>query len=210
MSASSSKSAAARSKRRNRSHRHAPDEARREILDSAARFLRKRDFRDLTVGKIMSGTTLSRPACYQYFADVHDLIVFLLHEIEAILHQTATPWISGEGELIAALPESNRGVVEAAPLDERLEQAWTSFMERWGDTVDAQIVAQQQDNLVPSCNAQRIAKALKSLDVNLVVAAFRRHPQDDPKEALETKRRIWSCSLYGRPSHALTPTIGAP
>ena len=140
----------------------------------------------MTVGAVMAGTTLSRPAFYQYFTDVHDLIVSLLRDIEAIMHQTANPWISGEGKPIAALRESNRGVVEtcvkhgpiiraiveAAPLDERLEQAWNSFMERWDDAVEAQIVAQQRDGLIPPFDARRIANALNSLDVNLVIAAF--------------------------------------
>ena len=218
MSVSSSKSRPARSKGRKRSRRHAPEEARREILDSATRFLGKRHFRDLTVGEVMAGTPLSRPAFYQYFRDLHDLIISLLEEIEAAMHQTASPWISGEGEPIAALRESNRGVietciehgpiiraiVEAAPLDERLEQAWSSFMQRWDDAVEAQIVAQQRDGLIPSMDARRTANALNSLDVNLVVAAFGRHPQDDPKVVLETMHRIWSSTLYCRPPRALT------
>ena len=133
------------------------------------------------------------------------------------MHQTATPWTSGEGEPIAALRESNRGVVEtcaehgpiiraiveAAPLDERLERAWTSFMDRWDDAVEARIIAQQRDGLIAPFDARRIANALNSLDVNLVVAAFGRHPQDDPSDVLETMHRVWSSTLYGRLRHAL-------
>lgn len=217
MSAQKSKSRCS-STARERSRRHAPEEARREILESATRFLRKGHFRDLTVGEVMAGTTLSRPAFYQYFTDLHDLIVSLFRDVEAVMHQTASPWIEGEGEPIAALRESNRGVVEtcvkhghilraiveAAPLDERLEQTWTSFMQRWDDAVEARIVAQQQDGLIPSLDARRIANALNSLDVNLVVAAFGRHPHDDPRDVLETMHRVWSSTLYGRPPHALT------
>jgi AcrR family transcriptional regulator len=222
MSAPTSKSRSGSSKKRKRSRRHTPEEARREILDSAARFLRKRHFRDLTVGEVMAGTTLSRPAFYQYFTDVHDLILSLLSDIEEIMHQLASPWVNGEGEPIAALRESLRGVVEtcvkhgpviraiveAAPLDERLEQAWTSFMERWDDVAEARIVAQQRDGLIPPLDARRIARALNSLDVNLVVAAFGRHPQEDPEEVLETMHRVWSSTLYGRPPRALKPKKG--
>jgi AcrR family transcriptional regulator len=166
----------------------------------------------------MAGTTLSRPAFYQYFTDLQDLIVFLLADIEDIMHQTASPWISGEGEPIAALRESNRGVVEtcvkhgpiiraiveAAPLDERLEQEWSSFMERWDDAVEGRIIAQQRDGLIPPLDARRIANALNSLDATLVVAAFGRHPQSDPNEVLETMHRVWSSTLYGRAPPALT------
>jgi AcrR family transcriptional regulator len=219
MSVDSRRSQAARSEGRKRSRRHAPEEARREILDSAARFLKKRDFRDLTVGEVMAGTTLSRPAFYQYFKDVQDLIVSLLHDIEAVMHETASPWLKGEGDPIASLRESNwgvvqtcvehgpiiRAIVEAAPLDERLEQAWTSFMERWDVAAEARIVAQQRDGLIPPLDARRIAKALNSLDVNLVVAAFGRHPQDDPEDVLETMHRVWSSTLYGRLPRARIP-----
>ena len=219
MSLITSKSRSGSSKARERSRRHAPEEARREILDSATRFLQKGHFRDLTVGELMAGTTLSRPAFYQYFTDLHDLIVSLLRDIEAVMHQTASPWIDGEGEPIAALRESHRGVVEtcvehghiiraiveAAPLDERLEQAWQSFMQRWDDVVEARIVAQQQEGLIPPCDARRIANALNALDVNMVVAAFGREPHDDPRQVLETMHRVWSSTLYGRPPDALTP-----
>jgi AcrR family transcriptional regulator len=160
----------------------------------------------------MAGTTLSRPAFYQYFKDVHDLIVSFLRDVEAVMHETASPWLKGEGDPVASLRESNwgvvqtcvkhgpiiRAIVEAAPLDERLEQAWTSFMERWDDAAESRIVAQQRDGLIPPLDARRIAKALNSLDVNLVVAAFGRHPQDDPEEVLETMHRVWSSTLYGR------------
>ena len=91
MPVSSSRSRSDRSKARKRSRRHAREEARGEILDSAARFLRKRHFRDLTVGEVMVETTLRRPAFYQHFTDVHDLIVSLLADIEAISASNCQP-----------------------------------------------------------------------------------------------------------------------
>ena len=214
-----SKSRPARQSVPKRARRHAPEEARQEILESATRFLMKRHFRYMTVGEVMAGTTLSRPAFYQYFTDLHDLIISLLGEIEAVMHRTASPWISGEGEPIAALRESNRGVVEtcvkhgpviraiveAAPLDERLEQAWSTFMGRWDDAVEARIIAQQRDGLIPPLDARRIATSLNSLDVNLMIAAFGRRPYDDPEEVLDTMHRVWSSTLYGRPPGALSP-----
>ena len=141
MSVSSSKSRRVSPKRRKRSRRHSPEEARREIMDSAVRFLWEHNFRDLTIGELMGDTPLSRPAFYQYFTDLHELIESLLSEVGAVMHQTAHPWINGEGEPIAALWESQKGVVqtcvdhgpifravaEAAPLDERLERTWSAF-----------------------------------------------------------------------------------
>lgn len=206
------------SRSRKRSHRHEPQEARRSILDSAIQFLQERHLRDLTIGEIMKRTALSRPAFYWYFTDIQDVMIALLDEIEAIMHQTASPWLSGEGEPIAALRKSNkaivmasiehgpiiRAIVEAAPLEERLEQAWSSFMDRWDDAVEARILTHQEIGLIPALDARRIANALNSLDVNLVITAFGRYPQDDPEEVLETMHRVWSSTLYGRTPRKLT------
>jgi len=193
------------------SHRHSPDEARREILDSAVRFLWEHPFRDLTVGELMDGTTLSRPAFYRYFTDLHHLIESLLGEVEAVMHKTADPWIGGEGEPVSALRESLGGVVrvcvdhgpviraiaEAAPLDWRLESAWAAFMGRWDAAVAARIEKQQETGLVRPFDARRIANALNRLDASVLIAEFGRQPQGDPEAVLDALHRIWVGTLYG-------------
>ena len=188
-------------------------------MDSATRFLWKRPFRDLTVAELMAATPLSRPAFYQYFADLHELIESLLRDVEIVMHQTANPWITGEGEPIAALRKSLGGVVqtcvehgpiiravsEAAPLDKRLERAWAAFMGRWDDAVEARIKAQQRDGLIPRLNARRVARALNALDAAVLIAEFGRRPQGDPRAVLDTIHRIWIGALYGRPPGKLAP-----
>ena len=196
-----------------RSRRHLPDETQQIIRQRAVRFLLEHPFRDLTVAKLMSGTELSRPAFYQYFGDLHELIEALLGEVEAVMRQTANPWISGEGEPISTLRVSLGGVVEtcvehgpiiravaeAAPLDERLEQAWSGFMGRWDNAVEARIKAQQRDGLIArSLDAQRTANALNALDATVLISEFGRHPQGDPDAVLETLHGIWVGALYGR------------
>ena len=218
MSVGSNKSRRVSPKRRKRSRRHSPEEARREIMDSAVRFLWEHSFRDLTVGELMVDTPLSRPAFYQYFKDLHELIESLLSGVEAVMHQTAHPWINGEGEPIAALRKSLKGVVqtcvdhgpvfravsEAAPLDERLEQTWSAFMGRWDDQVEARIKLQQQDGLISkSLNARRIANALNSVDATLLIAQFGRRPQVNPKAVLDTLHHIWVATLYSQPPREL-------
>ncbi len=183
-------------------------------MDSAVRFLWEHSFRDLTVGELMADTTLSRPAFYQYFTDMHELVESLLSEVGAVMHQTAHPWINGEGEPIAALLESQKGVVqtcvdhgpifravaEAAPLDERLERTWSAFIGAWDDLVEARIKVQQREGLISkSLHARRIANALNSLDTALLIAEFGRRPQGDPKAVLQTLHHIWVSTLYGQP-----------
>ena len=182
-------------------------------MDSAVRLLWNWPFRDLTVARLMAGTSLSRPAFYQYYASIHELAASLLDDVQTVMRQKANPWISGEGEPIAALRKSLEGVVqacveqgpilravaEAAPFDERLEQAWTAYFESWDDAVEARIKAQQREGLIPKMDARRIAHALNALDVGVLLPEFGRRPQGDPKAALETILSIWVSTLYGKP-----------
>ena len=193
-----------------RSPRHTPEEARDEITRCAVEFLEERPFRELTVAKLMAGTTLSRPSFYQYFTDLHDLILTLLGEIEDDMRATANPWIQGEGEPVEALWESLGGVVrttaangpvlravyEAAPLDARLESAWGAFMGRWDESVEARIRAQQDAGLIPPLDARLMAVALNKLDASMLISSFGRHPQVDPERVLATLHHIWVGALY--------------
>ena len=181
-------------------------------MDSAVRVLWKRAFRDLTVGELMAGTSLSRPAFYQYFANLHELIESLFGDLEILLHDTADPWINGEGEPIAALRKSLGGIVqtcvehgpilravsEAAPFDRRLERVWTTYFRRWDEAIEGRIKAQQREGLIPRMDALRTAQALNALDNALMIAEFGRRPQGDPRAALDTLHRIWVSTLYGR------------
>ena len=217
MSAGPRKTRTGHPKKPTRSRRLLPEDARRKITDSATRFLRKRPFRDLTIAELMAGTPLSRPAFYQYFSDLHELIESLLRDVETVMRQTANPWINGEGEPIAALRKSLggivqtcvehgpilRAVVEAAPLDKRLERAWKAFFRRWDDAVEARIKAQQRDGLIPRLDARRMAHALNALDAAVLIEEFGRRPQGDPRAALDTLHRIWSGALYGQPPGSL-------
>lgn len=205
-----------------RASRHTPEEARREIAESAVRFLSQHAFRDLTISELMQGTTLSRPAFYQYFGDLHDLLVSLLDDVEGGMHELANPWIAGEGEPIAALRDSLRGVVqmsvehgtilravsEAAPLDERLEAAWSAFMGRWDDAVTTRIEAQQQAGLIGPMDPRRTANALNALDAAVLIAEFGRHPQGDPEAVLDALHAIWVGALYGRPPRRIDVSSG--
>jgi TetR/AcrR family transcriptional regulator, ethionamide resistance regulator len=212
MSVPKAKATRSKSGGKKRSPRHSSEEARREIMNAAVRFFWLHTFRDLTIGRLMEETPLSRSAFYQYFRDLHELVEHLLLEVAEVMRQTAHPWISGEGEPIAALRSSLRGVVqtaydhgpvfraisEAAPLDERVEKTWSAFMKGWDDLVEARIKAQQKAGLIShSLDAQRIANALNALDASVLITHFGRRPQGDPEAVLETLHHIWVATLYG-------------
>lgn len=196
-----------------RSRRHAPDEARDIIVQRAIEFLSEHPFRDLTVVKLMGETELSRPAFYQYFDDLQGLAESLLTEIETAMRQTANPWIDGQGEPIAALRVALEGVVascvahgpiiravaEAAPMDARLEKAWSAFMKRWDESVATRIKKQQQAGLIDATlDARRTANALDAMNASVVIAEFGYRPQGSPSAVLDLLHQIWVKTLYGR------------
>ena len=196
---------------RRRARRHTPEEARRAILEAALRFLSRRPFRDLSVGELMVGAEHSRPAFYQYFQDLHELMESLLAELVTQIDAVANPWLVGKGDPEVALRESLRGLVqvgvehggilravaEAAPFDPRLERAWSTFMAHWDDAVCARIEAQQAQGLIPPFDARAMASALNRLDAAILIQAFGHRRPADPEGVLDTLHRIWASSLYG-------------
>jgi hypothetical protein len=127
------------------------------------------------------------------------------------MRQTANPWLAGEGDPVAAIRVALAGVIqtcvdhgpilravsEAAPLDERLEQAWSAFMDRWDDAVEHRIQCEQREGLIPmSLDARRMANALNALDAAVLIAEFGRNPQGDPDAVLGTLHHIWVATLY--------------
>jgi len=189
------------------------DRARAQIVDAALEFLWSHPFRELTVGTLMAGTDLSRPAFYQYFHDVHELMEKLLDEIEEEILAVAAPWFAGTGEVIPLLHESLgglvrvgyergpvlRAVVDAAPNDERLERAWNELLGRFDDAVSARIEADQLLGLIPEFDARPVAIALNRLDAFSLIHAFGRRPRGRPEPVLDALARVWISTLYGTP-----------
>jgi len=183
---------------------------RRAILDGALEFLWSRPFREMTVAGLMSIVGASRPAFYQYFSDLHDLVETLLRGIEEDIFEAAVTWFSGEGDPTALLLESLAGLVrvgydsgpilravaDASPSDERLERAWAEFLATFDDAVTARIEEHQEEGLIPAFDARPVAIALNRLDASLLIYAFGRRPRGDPEPVREAITRIWVSTLY--------------
>jgi hypothetical protein len=73
--------------------RRKPEDGEREILDAAERLLEQRDFRDLTVDEVMSGTGMVRSAFYNYFENRNELAMWLLQRIEAEMTEASATWL---------------------------------------------------------------------------------------------------------------------
>jgi AcrR family transcriptional regulator len=205
--------------RPSRSPRHAPDEARRLIVEGAVRFLSARPYREMTVGDLMDGTPLSRPAFYRYFDDLPRLILALLDEVEAAVRRTPNPWLQGRGEPVAALRESLaelvrtlavrgpvlRAIAEAAPSDPGLAEAWDRFLGRWDRGVGVRLRAEQLGGRVAGFEPGPLAFALNRLVVAVLIAEFGGAAAGDPARVAATLQRIWVGAIYGGPVRGAVP-----
>lgn len=188
--------------------------ARTMIIDAAVEFLWDNPYRDLTAGRLMAQTGLSRPAFYQYFRNVQDLIQKLLLELQAEMVAASSPWLTSDAPRGDALRTSLggivevcvrrgpvfRAIVEAAPTDQDLEASWNQFMQAWDEAVRSRIILEQSQGLIDrTLDAASIAHALNRLDAALLVDGFGRRDQSDPEKVLDTIHTIWMRLLYGRP-----------
>jgi len=184
---------------------------REEILEAAQEFLWTRPFREMTIRSLMAETTVSRPAFYQYFEDVHELMETLLESLADEILSVAEPWLVSTGDPVGPLRESLDGLVricyrrgpilrassDAATSDSRMESAWTGFLKGFDDVVASRIEADQAQGLIPSFDAQPIAVALNRLDAYTFIDAFGTRPRRRPEPVLDAISRLWISSLYG-------------
>lgn len=187
------------------------DRTRRAIFNSALEFLWTHPFRDLTIKELMSNTGISRSAFYQYFDDLHDLMEVLLQGIEDDIFAVASAWFEGEGDPVAVLDHSLTGlvnvcyrqgpilraVVEAAPLDERLEKAWAKVLKDFDDAITDRIEEQQANGRIKPFEARPVAMALNRMDAALLIHHFGRRPRGDRKLVQKALLRVWVSTLYG-------------
>jgi AcrR family transcriptional regulator len=187
------------------------ERTRQSILDAALKFLWTHPFRDLTVGELMSLAGTSRSAFYQYFEDMHDLMEVLLRGMEEEILAVTSPWFQGEGDPIPLLVESLenlvrvcyqqgpilRAVSDSAPMDERLEKAWTDFVKGFDDAVTHRIEQHQAAGLIKPFDARPVAMALNRMDAYLTIHHFGRRPRGNRESVLDAVLRVWVSTLYG-------------
>ena len=187
------------------------ERTRRAILDAALTFLWTHPFRDLTVGELMSLAGTSRSAFYRYFEDLHDLMEVLLRGMEEDIIEGAGPWLQGEGDPIPLLEESIDGLVrvcyqqgpivravsDAAPMDGRLEKAWTDFLKDFDDAATHRIEQHQAAGLIKPFDARPVAMALNRMDAYLMIHHFGRRPRGNRESVRDAILRVWVSTLYG-------------
>ena len=186
------------------------ERTRVEILEAAVEFLWTNQFRDLTIAKLMSGTSAGRSAFYQYFGDLYDLAEALLRGLEADIFEVATHWLEGEGDPIPLLHKSLSGLVDitcergpilkavsdASTSDERLEKEWNRFLGQFDDAVTERIQQHQDQGLIAPFDARPVAMALNRMDASLLIQAFGSRPRSQPEPIRDAIARVWTSTLY--------------
>jgi TetR/AcrR family transcriptional regulator, ethionamide resistance regulator len=187
------------------------ERTREAILEAALDFLWSHPFRELTVGELMSRTSTSRPAFYQYFRDLHDLMDVLLGGLERSILEATDTWFHGDGDPVEQLVESLAGLVrvayghgpilravsEASSNDERLDKSWTAMLERFDDAVTARIEHEQAAGAIRPFAARPVAVALNRMDAAMLIHAFGRRPRRRPQRVLDALVHVWTRALYG-------------
>ena len=211
MSQNSQRRVKRRGDSRDRSALRKSDRTRQSILDAALKFLWTHPFRELTVGELMTLAGTSRPAFYQYFEDLHDLMEALLRGMEKDVFKVTAAWFTGEGDPVLLLEESIenlvlilyqqgpilRAVSDAAPMDERLEKVWARFVKDFDDAVTHRIEQQQADGLIKPFDARAVAIALNRMDAYLLIHHFGRRPRGNRESVRDAILRVWISTLYG-------------
>jgi AcrR family transcriptional regulator len=187
-------------------YREQRENTRRQILDAAARFLRDRPFRDLSVDALMSEVGLTRTAFYRHFDDTTDLVLRLLGEVLEKLYPVADRWRATAGtrypepaqeglramvEVFVADGPLIRAIADAASIDDRIETAYRASLDTFvgltAQTLD-RLVAEGQIEVL---DTRALARALSLMNEAFLLEEFGREPFGDPDVALATLQRIW-------------------
>ena len=90
-----------------------------------------------------------------------------------------------------------RAVSDAAPMDERLEKAWSDFLKDFDDAVTHRIEQHQKAGLIKPFDARPVAIALNRMDAYLLIHHFGRRPRGNRDSVQEAILQIWVSTLYG-------------
>ena len=187
------------------------DRTRAAILNAALDFLWSRPFREMTVTSLMSSTSVSRSAFYQYFNDLQEVMDALLDILQEEIFAAAAPWVSGVGDPVALNQEALGGLVrvcyqrgpflraitDAAASDKRVEETWKQFLDGFDDAASSRIEADQKQGLIPKFDVRPVAFALTRLDAYTLIQAFGQRPRSRPEPVRDALVRIWISTLYG-------------
>jgi TetR/AcrR family transcriptional regulator, ethionamide resistance regulator len=197
-------SAAKRPRRRRR-----PEEAEGEILDAARALLAELPSHEVTIGRLMAETTLSRKSFYVYFRDRYDLLRRLVEplgaERDAIVARLFADPAAGGREALLALAglyaregRLLRALAEASSQDREARRAWRDFIEPvvegHADWIRAEIEAGRVRGIEP----EPTARALIGMNLQYFFDRLVDEPSPNLEATADTLLTIWQRTLYAQ------------
>lgn len=193
--------------------RRTPADARQEILDGAAAALRRYEWRELTVARVMDETTLSRPSFYMYFDGLVDLLLQLTvgAQQEILSRSEGQQWLdrslSFYDSARAALEglvvlhqhhASTLGALFAASYHEPVFfEARREIERQFSAAISTWILEEVAAGRAPAGDARRLASALTMATEASLVRWAAEDPPVAADEMVDVLLRIWIGSIYG-------------
>jgi TetR/AcrR family transcriptional regulator, ethionamide resistance regulator len=192
--------------------RRTPEEAEREILDAAERIVRERPPGDLTVTRVMDGTTLTRNAFYAYFRDRYDLIARLVERLRAEADAGMAAYVTA-GDDVTALGrealasaarlwadhgELLRALSDAAARDADAARAWERFIEPTHTAVMARVREDMRAGRIAGVDPEPTVRALVAMNRASFMQELVGKPGADVDRLVDALHAIWIRALYGR------------
>jgi TetR/AcrR family transcriptional regulator, ethionamide resistance regulator len=206
--------AEARKKRR----RRRPEEAEAEIIDAAEALIRTRAWSEVTVERVMAGTTLARETFYVYFSSRHELLIRVLARLREQIDTLGAPWRESAGDVHQAGRSGLRALVllykehglvlralsAAAAQDPTAEAAWREFLEA-GERRSAQRIREGvQRGEIVDLDPDEAARALCAMNREYLFQTVVGHPDADVDRIADTLHGIWWRTLYGPAARDVT------
>ncbi len=164
------------------------EEARERIVVAAEQLLLEVPYRDLTVDLVMSRAGLSRTVFYRHFDGLPEVLLTLLHKIEADL---AAPLGGALRDLLANSVDTFarygpflRALDHAAGQDAEIESAYCALVDRFTEQI--------AEGLGGGERAYELARALNLMNGHYLMDTLGKDPDFDQRLALDTLVTIWS------------------
>lgn len=170
------------------------EEARERIVAAAEKLLLSRPYREITVDQVMAEAGLARTIFYRHFDGLADVLLELLHTIEAelfapMLAPVIDPetWLrdllAGGVDTFARYGAFMRALDHAAGQDAEIEAAYCAVVDRF--------VEQTAAAIGPGERSYELARALNLMNGHYLMETLGRDPDFDRVLALETLLTIW-------------------
>jgi TetR/AcrR family transcriptional regulator, ethionamide resistance regulator len=196
--------------------RRRPEEAEQEILEAARELLSTRPTGEVTVGALMSATTLSRKSFYVYFDNRYDLLRRLVEPLReerdaicAELWREGTSMATGGRAALLRLTELYathgallRALAEASSQDHEARRAWSEFIEPVIEAHAAKIREETARGQIAGIDPERTARALIGMNLQYFFDELVDNPDPDLASTAETLLVIWARALYGETPRA--------